>query len=185
MPSPSLLPLVISLIIVSPIAVLRMRKMQKGTKVSTAKTVIFSGFLLGFSIFAVFSSFSIGVPPAYSAIYAAVFAAVALGSYHYANRVLDFWKAADGSVHVRGGAVLMAFYVAALIARIAISSTFGGGPFSSIQSNSTISPDSFFVAIILDVLLVAGAGLLVGRNARILKRFRAISSGREEPRQAG
>ena len=184
MSDPSLLPLAISLVIISPIVIFRMRKMQKGTKVSVVKTIGFSAFLLGFSIFAIFSSFSAGVPLAYSAMYSAIFGAVAFGSYHYANRVLDFWKAGDGSIYVRGGMALLIFYVAALMARIAISSAFGGESFG-FQSSANVSPESILAAIILDALLVAGAGLLVGRNARIMRRFQAISSGKERPRQMG
>jgi hypothetical protein len=119
----------------------------------------------------------------YSAIYAAIFAAVAFGSYHYSNRVLDFWRAPDGSVYMKGGMVLLAFYVAALVSRLAISTTFGGESFGSLQPGANASPDSALAAIVLDALLVAGAGLLVGRNARIIRRFRAISSGREQPRR--
>lgn len=183
MSSPSLLPLVVSLVIVSPIIMFRMRRMRNGTKVSIGKTIGFSAFLAGFSVFAVLSSFSIGVLPTYSAIYAAIFAAVAFGSYHYANKVLDFWRTPDGSVYVKGGMVLLAFYVAALVARLAISTTVGAESFGSLQPGVNASPDSVSAAIVLDALLVTGAGLLVGRNARIIKRFRAISSGREQPRQ--
>jgi hypothetical protein len=183
MSEPSLLPLVISLAIISPIVIFRMRKMQKGTKVSVVKTIGFSAFLLGFSIFAVLSSFSVGVPLGYSAMYTAIFGVVAFGSYHYANRVLDFWKTRDGSIYVKGGMVLLVFYVAALVTRIAISSAFGGESFEFQESNTNASPASILAAIILDALLVAGAGLLVGRNARIMRRFQAISSGKERPRQ--
>lgn len=184
MPSPSFLPLIVSLVIVSPIVVLRVRKAQKGNKVSVGKAIGFSAFLSGFSVFAIFGSFTIGVPAVYSAVYAAIFGAVAFVSYHYANRVLDFWKAPDGSICVKGGTALLLFYVGALVARIAISSMFGGEPFAFQEPGAVASPSGILAAIILDALLVAGAGLLVGRNARIVRRFYAISNGKEKPRQA-
>jgi hypothetical protein len=189
--TPTLLPLIFAFAVMAPILFLRMRKMKKGTKVDMRKTIAFSEILLGFSAFAVVSSFAIGVPSFYAIAYGAIFMAVAYGSYHYSNRVLDFWRTPDGSIYAKGGGMVLVFYFAALIARVAISSTVGGGQggFSgSFQGSLSLSPaeaspDALLAAIIVDGLLMVGAGLLVGRNGRIASRFRAIMGGKETVRQ--
>lgn len=189
--NPPLLPLIFAFAIMAPILFLRMRKMKKGTKVDVRKTIAFSAILLGFSVFAVVSSFAIGAPSFYAIAYGAIFMVVAYGSYHYSNRVLDFWRTPDGSIYAKGGGMVLVFYFAALIARVAISATAGGGQggFSvSLQGSSSLSPagaspDAILAAIIVDDLLMVGAGLLVGRNARIASRFRAIMNGKETVRQ--
>jgi hypothetical protein len=185
--NPPLLPLIFAFAIMAPILFLRMKRMRKGTKIDIRKSIAFSAILLGFSVFAIVSSFSIGVPQLYAVVYGAVFAAVAYGSFHYSNRVLDFWRTADGSIYVRGGGMVLAFYIAALVARIVISAMIGGGlEFSdSIQAPPQVeaSPNAILAATIVDGLLMVGVGLLVGRNARIMHRFRAIMNGRETVRQ--
>lgn len=164
--------------------------MRNGTKIDVRKSIAFSAILLGFSAFVIVNSFSIGVPQLYALVYGAVFVGVAYGSYHYSNRVLDFWRTPDGSIYVKGGGMVLAFYIAALVARIAISATIGGGGqegFSgSIQALQVeASPNAILAATIVDGLLMVGVGLLVGRNARIVHRFRAIMNGKETARQEG
>jgi len=188
--NPPLLPLIFAFAIMAPILFLRMRRMRNGTKIDVRKSIAFSAILLGFSAFVIVSSFSIGVPQLYALVYGAVFVGVAYGSYHYSNRVLDFWRTPDGSIYVKGGGMVLAFYIAALVARIAISATIGGGQegFSgSIQALQVeeASPNAILAATIVDGLLMVGVGLLVGRNARIVHRFRAIMNGKETARQEG
>lgn len=188
--NPPLLPLIFAFAIMAPILFLRMRRMRNGTKIDVRKSIAFSAILLGFSAFVIVSSFSIGVPQLYALVYGAVFVGVTYGSYHYSNRVLDFWRTPDGSIYVKGGGMVLAFYIAALVARIAISATIGGGQegFSgSIQAPQVeeASPNAILAATIVDGLLMVGVGLLVGRNARIVHRFRAIMNGKETARQEG
>lgn len=184
--NPPLLPLIFAFAVMAPILFLRMRRMRNGTKVNVRKLIAFSAILLGFSVFAIVSSFSIGVPQLYAVVYGAVFVAVAFGSYHYSNKVLDFWRTPDGSIYAKGGGIVLAFYIAALVARIVISTAIGGGQgfTGSIQAPQVeASPDAILAATIVDGLLMVGVGLLVGRNARIVNRFRAITNGRETVRQ--
>jgi hypothetical protein len=73
-------------------------------------------------------------------------------------------------------------YIAGLVARIAIGIVFiGPQAFSFVATPGALPPDASAVdaGIVTDVLLSLGAGLLVGRNARVLRRYSLISRGQE------
>ena len=169
---------------------------MQGTKVSVKKTIIFSAYYLGIASFLVYNSFLIGgVPFVYVVPYSAVVIAAGYCSYRYSKRILSFWKLpnSDGSstIYSRGGLAIYLLYVAALIVRSAINFIFiGSEKFYFNNQQEAILENSSSSAILImpplvhtdpattilaftttDFLLMLGAGLLIGRNARVLKYY--------------
>jgi len=161
----------------------RLRLVLKGSKVRRASTWIFSGYYVILAAFFSFSSFTIGaVPPTYAVLYVAIGAAGAYGSYLFSDRRIGFWKGADGSIYSKGAVVIYLIYIAGLIARIAIGIVFiGPQAFSFVATPGAPPPGASAVdaGIVTDMLLTLSAGLLVGRNARVLKRYSLIVQGKE------
>ena len=165
------------------IVVRRLRVVTKGSKVSRARTWIFSAYYAILAAFVSLSSFTIGgASPVYALLYVAVGAAGAYGSYLFSDKRISFWKGADGSIYSKGAVVIYLIYVAALVARIAIGIVYiGPQAFSFVATPGAPPPGASAVAagIVTDCLLAFGAGLLVGRNARVMKRYSLIVQGKE------
>jgi hypothetical protein len=180
--SSTILSALLPIAIISPILVFRMRKMQKGGKVSAKKTIAMSALLLGISITLTINTFSLGVSTLYVLGYAAIFGIIFYCSYQYSNRLLDFWRARDGTVYVKGGSAIFIAYFISVIARISISALLGY-PQGFTQSQQTVSSDAILAATVFDAILIVGVALLIGRNARILTRHNRIKKGLETIRQ--
>ena len=73
------------------------------------------------------------------------------------------------------------FYIFGLIARIAIGYIYIGPNFlfSIPTSVSSLSGVAISATVATDLILIAGVGLLFGRNMRILRKYLAIKSGKE------
>jgi hypothetical protein len=177
------------------IIIFRIRKVIQGTKVSVKKTIIFSAYYLSIASFLVYNSFLIGgVPFVYVVPYSAVVIAAGYCSYRYSKRILSFWKLpnSDGSstIYSRGGLAIYLLYIAALIVRSAINFIFiGSEKFYFNNQQEAILENSSSAILIMpplvhtdpattilaftatDILLMVGAGLLIGRNARVLKYY--------------
>ncbi|HEV2390369.1 MAG TPA: hypothetical protein VGS04_06550, partial [Nitrososphaerales archaeon] len=147
------------------------------------RTRAFSVYYLGFAgLLIAVSVLSGGVSAVYLALYVLVGAAGAYGSYVFSHARIGFWKAADGSIYYKGAIVVYLIYLVGLIARIAIDLAFIGPQafaFSSSGPSSTLSSTAVYAGIVTDALLSLGAGLLVGRNLRVMKRYDAIVAGKE------
>ena len=138
-------------------------------------------------------------PVAYVIPYFAIALGAAYCSYGYSKRTLSFRKlpndeGGDLSIYMKGGLSIYLIYVVALSIRIAINFLFiGSGKFyfnnqESVLANVTdiaimpllrLDPATTILAfVVTDVLLIVGAGLLIGRNARVLntiiKRNRSV-----------
>jgi hypothetical protein len=187
--------LIFTFVITIIIIIFRIRKVIQGTKVSVKKTIIFSAYYLGIASFLVYNSFLIGgVPFVYVVPYSAVVIAAGYCSYRYSKRILSFWKLpnSDGSstIYSRGGLAIYLLYIAALIVRSAINFIFiGSEKFYFINQQEAILENSSSAILIMpplvhtdpattilafsatDILLMVGAGLLIGRNARVLKYY--------------
>jgi hypothetical protein len=165
------------------IVIRRLRVVTKGSKVSKARTWGFSAYYV--ILAAVFSSSSFiigGVSPIFALLYVAVGAAGAYESYLFSDRRIGFWKGADGSIYSKGAVVIYLIYTVALVARIVIGIVFiGPQAFSFVPTLGAPPPDASAVdaGIVTDCLLAFGAGLLVGRNARVMKRYSLIVQGKE------
>lgn len=161
------------------IVAIRIRRVLYGTRVSTARTIGYSAYYILFAGIFVALSYFESVPLEYFALYTVVLFGAAILSYNLARSRLEFWKGSDGSLYSKGGTAIYLIYLAGLIARIAIGYLFLGSSFLTFAIIS-LSPQQEAATIITDLLLVLGAGLLVGRNMQILRRSRAISRGEEK-----
>jgi hypothetical protein len=173
----------IFLIILVFIVVRRLRLVVKGAKVSKVRSLIFSSYYVLLALFFTATSFLYGGATASDAVlYVALGAVGAYGSFKFSDKRIGFWKGADGSIYYRGAVIIYIIYLAGLIARIVIDLAFIGPQaftFTASPSVAPLSATAIDAGIIADGLLTFGAGLLVGRNARVLKRYSAIVQGKE------
>lgn len=178
------------------IIIFRIRKVMQGTKVSVKKTIIFCAYYLAITFFLVYNSFLIGsVPFVYAVPYCAVVIASGYGSYKYSKKILSIWKLStngyekSSAIYAKGGFAIYLLYVVALIVRSAINFIFigseqfyfnnqgsalgnGGSTILSMPPLIHTDPATMILAfIVTDFLLIVGAGLLIGRNARLLKYY--------------
>jgi hypothetical protein len=183
-------------IIIALIIILRVRKVVQGTKVDIKKTIIFSVYFIAIASFLVYNSFLVGdVPFVYIVPYFAIAVTAAYCSYIYSKSALSFWelpatsnnRSSSTVTYAKGGLSIYIVYVVALTIRIAINFLFIGSNKLYFNNNqllangtaSTIfvmppllgtnSTTMLFAFIATDILLIIGAGLVVGRNARIIK----------------
>ncbi|MFL6432346.1 MAG: hypothetical protein ACJ704_14250 [Nitrososphaeraceae archaeon] len=178
------------------IIIFRIRKVMQGTKVSVKKTIIFSAYYLAIASFLVYNSFLIGsVPFAYAVPYSAIAVASGYGSYKYSKRILSFWKLStkgdenSSTIYSKGGLAIYLLYIVALIVRGAINFIFIGSEKFYFNNQEAILENGSSAILIMpplvhtdsattilaftatDFLLMVGAGLLIGRNARVLKYY--------------
>jgi hypothetical protein len=171
----------------------RIRKAIRGAKVNIKRTIIFSVYFIAIVCFLVYNSFLIGALPAvYVVPYFAIAAGATYCSYIYSKRTLLFRKlpnrdTGNSAIYTQGGLSVYVIYILALTMRIAINFLFiGSDKFyfnnqGSMLANATaigimplfrtdpVTTTLAFVAT--DFLLVIGAGLLVGRNSRIIEYY--------------
>ena len=161
---------------------------------SVKKTIFFSAYYLAIASFLVYNSFLIGgVSFLYVIPYSAVVIAAGYGSYRYSKRVLSFWKLPpsnsgnSATFYSKGGLVIYMLYVAALIVRTVINFIFVGSEKFYFSNHGTILENGSAILIMplvhsdpattilvfttTDFLLMIGAGLLIGRNIRVLKYY--------------
>ena len=175
------------------IIIFRIRKVMQGTKISVKKTIIFSAYYLAIASFLVYNSFLVSsLPFTYVIPYSAVVVTSGYGSYKYSKRILSFWKLSTNGdetssiIYAKGGLAIYLLYVVALIVRSAINFIFLGSEKFNFNNQQTILENSSSAILIMpplihtgsattilaftvtDFLLVVGAGLLIGRNARVL-----------------
>ncbi len=161
----------------------RFTRVIRGSKVSKGRTVLFSIYYLGFAgLLIAVSVVAGGVSAVDLVLYALVGAVGAYGSYIFSDARIGFWKGADGSIYYKGAIAVYIIYIVGLFARIAIDLVFIGPQaftFTSASSATPLSTSAIDAGIITDSLLALGAGLLVGRNTRVMKRYAAIVQGKE------
>jgi len=161
----------------------RFSRVIRGSKVSKSRTIVFSIYYLGFAgLLIAVSVVSGGVTAVDLVLYALVGAVGAYGSYVFSDARIGFWKGADGSIYYKGAIVVYLIYMVGLIVRIAIDLAFIGPQAFSFSVGGTspaLSSTAVYAGIATDLLLSFGAGLLVGRNLRVMKRYNAIVAGKE------
>jgi hypothetical protein len=124
--------LIFTVVIVTSMIILRLRKAIKGTKVNPRRTVIFLAYLVTISLFLVYNSFLIdNVRGIYVIPDLVVVIAAAYYSYLYSKRTLSFWELPDSNntssdMYVKGGLTMYFLYLAALTIRTAIGFLFIG-----------------------------------------------------------
>jgi hypothetical protein len=176
------------------IIILRIRKVIQGTKVDTKKTIIFSVYFIAIASFLVYNSFLVGgVPFVYIVPYLAIAVTAAYCSYMYSKSALSFWELPTSNnnrrtvTYTKGGLSIYIVYIVALSIRIMINFLFIGSNRLYFNNNQLLANDTtsaifimppllgtnstttLFAFIATDILLSIGAGLVVGRNARIIK----------------
>ena len=189
---------IFTLVIMAFITILRIRKIIQGTKVNIKKTIIFSVCFVAVASFLVYNSFLIGgVPLTYVIAYFAVAVAAVYYSYWYSKRALSFYESPTGFdvsnstiTYAKGGLSIYILYIAALSIRIVINFLFIGSEkfyfnnqlvaneTAAAITTSLITPllrtnsTTILLAFVAtEILLIIGAGLVVGRNARIIKHL--------------
>jgi hypothetical protein len=175
----------VATILVAAIAVIKIRKALKGWKVKPKSIFVVNIICLGIVCYFILNSFFIGIPILYVIIYAAAFLASQFGSYHYADRCLSFWKQPDDSIYSKGGLAIHIVYIISVVLRTGISFIFiGSGSFQfHILESADLADKSEMIIIpvvLADTFMVAGMGLLIGLNRRLMKRYRLIEHGKEK-----
>lgn len=189
---------IFTFIIIIIIIIFRLRKVKKGTKVSVKKTILFSAYFVAIASFLVYNSFLVSaIPVGYLISYFGVAVAATYGSYIYSKRSLSFWRVPpnniDGdsysSIYSKGGLAVYLLYVSALTIRVAINFFFIGSE-KFYFNNQTILENSSAAFIMpmlrtdtattilafaaTDFLLMVSVGLVIGRNARVLRYYYQI-----------
>ena len=158
----------------------RVYRSYKGTRFSVGRTigyvVIYASIGSALSIL----SFYEGVSLLFAVPYAAVFIGSLIFSYRFSDRRISFWKGGDGSIYFKGGVILYIIYIVALIARLSIDAAVFGNNLFIISPSFVLTGTDLYTTIVVDLLLMFGLGLLIGRNARVFKRYRMIEQGKEQ-----
>jgi len=165
------------------VVVRRMLRVFRGSKVSTGRTIAYSAYYFAFAVILIAVSYTAGgISATYLVLYAIIGALGVYGSYVFSDRRIGFWKAEDGAIYYRGAVIIYLIYLVAFIARITIDLVFiGPAAFSfSVTSPAVLSTTAIDAGIVTDLLLCLGAGLLIGRNIRVLKRYNGIMAGKEQ-----
>lgn len=159
----------------------RLVRTVRGMRANRARTIAYSLYYIGFAAVLVASSFVSGVATYYAAAYAGLGILAAYGSYRFSDSRMGFWKGEDGFVYFKGAAVIYVVYVIGLLARLGIDVLFiGPQAFEfAAQGSPALTNGAIDSEIVTDLLLSFGAGLLVGRNLRVLRRLSLIEHGRE------
>jgi hypothetical protein len=160
----------------------RIMMVVRGSKVSKGRTIAFSIYYFAFAGILISTSFLNGATVIDLALYIVVGIIGGVGSYIVSKRRIVFWKGADGSIYFKGAIVVYLVYLVGLITRILIDLVLIGPQafaFGS-ASSTTLSSTAVDAEILADCLLALSAGLLTGRNARIMKRYSAILRGEEK-----
>lgn len=177
--------IIVSLVITAAIILFRLRRIRSGTRINAARIVGFLVIYLVVIIFVISTSFLLrGIQIVYLIPYLTVLGLTIYGSYQHSNNTLNFWKGADGSIFVKGAFILYLVYVGVLTPRIILDFIFiPQGYFYVNQAQQLVIANvgtiPWPIVVSVDSLLLFGAGLLVGRNTRLLKRYFKIKRGEE------
>ena len=127
------------------------------------------------------SSFFLPIPVEYFALYPILFVAAFLAAFELARRRIVFWRSSDGFIFSKGGLPIYFVYLLGFVARIAIGYEYLGPNFLfSFAPPASLSGAAITATIATDLLFIAGIGLLFGRNMRILRKYLAVQSGKEQ-----
>lgn len=166
------------------VMLLRVRRVMNGARISVGRTIGYSAYYVIFGSLVLSSSFFLPIPEEYFVLYPILFAVTFLAAFELAKRRLVFWKSSDGSIYSRGGLPIYFIYILGFIARVAIGYEYLGPNFLfSIPVSYSLSGAAISATVTTDLLLVAGIGLLFGRNMRILRKYLSIRSGKEQIEQ--
>jgi hypothetical protein len=169
--------IIFALIIFS--ALRRTYNMHRGTRFSTGRTILFLFIYAAIGLIFSATSFYEGIPVLLAPIYVLVLAGAAVASYIYSDRRITFWRRPDGAIYFRGGVIIYLIYLVGLIIRLTIDYVVIGPDVFSYTPGLVLTGTALFATVATDLLLMFGVGLLLGRNFRVLKRYRRIERGED------
>ena len=166
------------------LVVIKVKKAITGYKIRRNSVISTTILYIGLASFFVVSSFFMGISITYLILYVLVFVAFQFAAYRFSGRTLKFWKKPDGAIYSRGALLINLVYVVSLVARFCISVIYVGSSSFHFQIEkygelANQSGEVTLAIIIVDILMVAGSGLLVGLNREILRRSILIKNGLE------
>ena len=144
------------------------------------------------TIMLISSSFSIvGIPYCFVVPYLITFSVFLFFSIRYSDKTLKFWKNKEGEIFVGLGWNAFTYYAVATVGRIAVliivtSFRLNISDVLNIELAGIVSPIYAtlsviaITAIFFDFMLLAGKGLMLGLDIRMLKHYRLIVSGKEK-----
>lgn len=151
----------------------------RGTAFSLGRTVIYACVYVGLGVFFSSLSYFEGVSYWLAVPEAILAGSAALWSYKYTDKRISFWNSPEGQLYFRGGVVIYLIYLAGFVARFSIDIAFVGPSMFSFASGVTLIGAALYGSMATDLLLTLGVGLLLGRNIRVVRRFRMIQRGEE------
>jgi hypothetical protein len=169
--------IIFALIIFS--ALRRTYNMHRGTRFSTGRTILFLFIYAAIGLIFSATSFYEGIPVLLAPVYVLVLAGAAVASYIYSDRRITFWRRPDGAIYFRGGVIIYLIYLVGLIIRLTIDYVVIGPDVFSYTPGLVLTGTALFATVATDLLLMFGVGLLLGRNFRVLKRYRRIERGED------
>jgi hypothetical protein len=169
--------IIFALIIFS--ALRRTYNMHRGTRFSMGRTILFLVIYAAIGLIFSTTSFYEGAPILLTPIYAIVLIGAAVASYIYSDRRITFWRRPDGAIYFRGGVIIYLIYLMGLIIRLTIDYVVIGPDVFSYTPGLVLTGTSLYATIATDLLLMFGVGLLLGRNLRVLRRYRRIERGED------
>jgi len=156
----------------------------RGTVFSLGKTIVYAGISISLGVLFSTLSYFEGVPYILAVPEAVLAAVAAFWSYRYSDRRISFWNSSDGSLYFRGGVAIYLIYLVGFVARLFIDVEFVGPSMFSFDSGVKLAGAALYGSVATDLLLVLGVGLLLGRNVRVVRRFRMIQRGEERVQEA-
>jgi hypothetical protein len=158
----------------------RVFRSYHGTRFSLSRTYAYTAVyvILGVSFSGL--SYTEGVPTLLAIPELVLAAAAALGAYFYSDRRISFWKAGDGSLFFRGGVFIYIIYLVGLLVRLSIDIVLIGPSALTFTPGVVLTGVGLTATMATDLLLISGVGLLIGRGARVARRYGRISRGEEK-----
>lgn len=174
MVSPALL-LTPAIIIV--VIIIRFRRIVSGNKVSRTRVIGSSALAVVFSFLAVYSSFEVGISTNYLYAYAGLLVGSAYASHKIVKKSLKVWKADDGLVYVKGGAIPYLIWISSLATRFVLGYLFlGSAMLSSFGSQKILGGSALEATLAVDLIMMIGIGAVIGRNTQVLSKLKDFQS---------
>jgi len=152
----------------------------RGTRFRITRTYAYTAIYFAIGILFSGLSYTEGVPYLLAAPEIILAVTAAVFSYRYSDRRIAFWTGGDGALYFRGGVIIYVIYLVALVIRLGIDIAFIGPAAFSFGPSVTLSGGALYGTMSTDVLLTFGVGLLIGRSARVAKRYGMIQGGQEK-----
>ena len=189
MPSSFDLTILVPIIVVPLVSILKIRKALKGSKVNRTVIIVTSILFSIFASYLIYNSFLIGIPIIFLPLSIILFVSAQFFSYHYADRSLSFWKESDGSIYSRGALFIQIIFIISLVLRISVSIIFIGSASFYTQVEKyvqLVNQDPIILTSIIaaDVLMISSAGMVLGLNRRLLRRYALIERGEETVKES-